>query len=384
MFRRLLKIFGVVLLATMGGMVLQGWQAFGKKSSGERLARSEKSAQWLRGSFENPQPLKNDFAGSISAMFKTGKFTAPTGVIPVERSDGAQYKTQPESGLRVTWFGHSSTLVEIDGMRVLTDPVFAERVSPFTWLGPKRWYAPPVAFADLPPIDAVVISHDHYDHLDMHSVKLLLSGNAIFVVPLGIGAHLEYWGVPAARIVELEWWQETKIGSLRFVLTPARHASGRVLVDFNKKLWGGFALIGNKHRVYYSGDTGLFPAMKEIGRRLGPFDLTMIEVGQYNRSWPDWHIGPEQAVKAHLWVNGRTMLPVHWGLFVLAAHNWTEPVERVIAEAKKQNVQVATPKPGKSFEPTAKRYHTLVEQWWPQIEWQGAAEHPIVSTQVDQ
>ena len=205
-----------------------------------------------------------------------------------------------------------------------------------------------------------------------------------FVVP-ALAGILE---PPKGGTTELDWWQEKTLEregkKLRVAMTPARHASGRYLVDNNKKLWAGYALIGKQRRVYYSGDTGLFPAMKAIGTKYGPFDLTMIEVGQYHRTWPDWHIGPEQAVKAHLWVNGRTMLPVHWGLFVLAAHNWTEPVERVIAEAKRQNVQVATPKPGKSFEPTAKRDHTLVEQWWPQIEWQGAAEHPIVSTQVDQ
>lgn len=384
MLRRALKIFGLALLAALGGMLALGWQAFGRTAEGERLERMRHSPQWLGNSFENPQPLRNDFAGSISAMFKSGRFTAPVGAIPVERTNGSQYRAAPTSGLRVTWFGHSSTLVEIDGARVLTDPVFSERVSPYPWLGPKRWYPPPVTFGDLPAIDVVVISHDHYDHLDMYTVKLLLAGKAIFVVPLGIGAHLAYWGIPTERIVELDWWQETQVGRLRVVLTPARHASGRWLVDFNKKLWGGFALIGKKKRVYYSGDTGLFPAMKEIGRRLGPFDLTMIEVGQYNRSWPDWHIGPEQAVKAHRWVNGRTMLPVHWGLFVLAAHNWTEPIERVLREAEPHGVRVATPKPGEAFEPAqAAADLRFVKRWWPAVEWQSAAEHPIISTQVE-
>ncbi len=237
-----------------------------------------------------------------------------------------------------------------------------------------------MTFGDLPAIDVVVISHDHYDHLDMHTVKLLLAGKAIFVVPLGIGAHLAYWGIPTERIVELDWWQETQVGRLRVVLTPARHASGRWLVDFNKKLWGGFALIGKKKRVYYSGDTGLFPAMKEIGRRLGPFDLTMIEVGQYNRSWPDWHIGPEQAVKANTWLRGKVMLPIHWALLGLAYHGWTEPIERASLEAARLGVTLARPRPGQAFTPTAL---PEFQPWWPALPFDTAAQHPIISTQVD-
>lgn len=383
MIRKFLRLSGVVILAGFAGLVINGWQAFGKKAAGERKQRIEASPEWHGSHFENPQPLKNDFLGALGAMASGSKFVAPAGTLPVVNTAKASYETVPASGLRVTWFGHSSTLVEIDGFRILTDPVFSDRVSPFGFIGPKRWYAPPIALADLPEIDAVVISHDHYDHLDMKTIRAMQNWRTVFVVPLGMGAHLAYWGIPESRIIELDWWQEktfSEKGGFKIVLTPARHASGRWLVDNNSKLWAGFALVGNKHRVYYSGDTGLFPAMKQIGEKLGPFDLTMIEVGQYNRSWPDWHIGPEQAVKAHRWVRGRVMLPVHWGLFVLAAHSWTEPVERVSKEAERMKVKIATPLPGQSFEPVKPPQ----EKWWPHVAWQTAREHPIQSTQVEE
>jgi L-ascorbate metabolism protein UlaG (beta-lactamase superfamily) len=225
-----------------------------------------------------------------------------------------------------------------------------------------------------------VISHDHYDHLDRATVVALDARGTTFVVPLGVAAHLEYWGIPAAHIVELDWWQRTRIGALEIVSTPARHASGRHVLDRDATLWSGYALLGARHRVYYSGDTGLFPGLRDIGARLGPFDLTMIEVGQYNRGWPDWHIGPEQAVRAHQWVRGKAMLPVHWGLLALAFHGWTEPVERVVAAANAAGVSLLTPRPGQSVEPAAP---PPTERWWPSVSWHRAAEDPIVSSQVD-
>ena len=273
MIKKFLRILGVLFLTGFAGLLVNGWEAFGKQAAGERKQRIMSSPEWHGAHFENPQPLKNDFLGALRAMTSGSKFVAPTGKLPIINTVKTTYLSAPASGLRVTWFGHSSTLVEIDGFRVLTDPVFSDRVSPFGFIGPKRWYAPPVALADLPEIDVVVISHDHYDHLDMKTIRAMQSWRTIFVVPLGMGAHLSYWGIPERRIVELDWWQEKTVaekGGFKIVLTPARHASGRWLVDNNTKLWAGFALIGNKHRVYYSGDTGLFPAMKQIGGKTRP------------------------------------------------------------------------------------------------------------------
>jgi L-ascorbate metabolism protein UlaG (beta-lactamase superfamily) len=366
-----LLLVGLVVLAS-------GWRAFGHVAAGERLARMQRSPQWQGGHFENPQPLRNDVLGSFTAALGASPDASPAQRLEAHAVDPSQFAAAPEGGLRVTWFGHSSTLVELDGHRILTDPVWSERVSPLTWIGPKRWYPVPLALEQLPKLDAVLISHDHYDHLDMPTVVALARTGVRFLVPLGVGAHLEYWGVPAAQVTELDWWESFDAGDLRITMTPARHASGRSIWDKDATLWAGYALLGPTHRVYYSGDTGLFPAMKEIGARLGPFDLTMIEAGQYHQAWPDWHIGPEQAVLAHTQVRGKVMLPVHWAALMLAFHGWTEPVERVLAAAGTLEATVRTPQPGESFVPAG----PALQRWWPALKWLTGAQDPIVSTQL--
>lgn len=390
----LVVLCALVLLLTV--VVVDGWAAFGTGAEGPRRERMERSPQWGDDVFINPQPLWNDWWGMMGDLFAEGAQTRPTAPLPVEVVDPAALAVPPASGLRVTWLGHSTMLVEIDGWRVLTDPVWGPRTSPVTWLGPERWYGPLVALTDLPPIDAVVISHDHYDHLDYPTIVAMKGWDTTFVVPLGVGAHLAYWGVPEARITELDWWESTRVEGppappghalgqaggegLEIVCVPARHASGRTLIDKDATLWAGYALVGPGHRVFFSGDTGLFPALDDIGARLGPFDLTMIEVGAYNRAWPDWHLGPEQAVVAHQRVRGRVMLPVHWGLFDLALHGWTEPIERTLVAARAAGVTVLAPRPGQSVEPGAA---PPLERWWPEVPWQTAEEHPVASTLVD-
>lgn len=384
------------LVAVLATALAGGWTAFGKRARGDRRARMAASANWRGDHFVNPQPLVDDFGQTVRGLRSASPYTRPSAAVSVARGNAARFQTPPPSGLRVTWFGHSSTLVELDGYRVLIDPVWTARASPFASVGPEAFYPPPVGMDELPAIDAVVISHDHYDHLDQRTIvgiaKLAASKgwNTTFVVPLGVGAHLAYWGVPEAHIVELDWWQSTRIlpptgdraanlgAPLRITCTPARHTSGRMIVDSAAKLWGGWALLGAHHRVYNSGDTGLFPAMREIGARLGPFDLALIEVGQYGRGWRDWHLGPEQAVAALQMVRGRVMLPVHWGKFALAYHGWTEPLERVLVAAAQARATILTPRPGQSVEPDSPPPR---ERWWPDVPWKTAAEEPIVSTQ---
>jgi L-ascorbate metabolism protein UlaG (beta-lactamase superfamily) len=374
---RFFKAIGLALVIAIAAAVIGGWTAFGKRATGERRARMERSPEWKDGAFRNPQPLRNYFWRAMRGLLNASSEATPSKPPSPELPRVA---APPASGLRVTWLGHSTTLVEIDGHRILTDPVWSMRVGPLSWAGPSRWYAPPIAIAELPALDAVVISHDHYDHLDRASVLALSARGVPFIVPLGVGAHLAYWGVPESRIVELDWWDRHALGDLQVTCTPARHASGRTVLDNDAKLWAGWAFAGPKHRVWYSGDTGLFPAMRDIGARLGPFDLTMIEVGQYDAAWPDWHIGPEQAVRAHGMVRGKRMLPVHWGLLTLAYHAWTEPIERALAAAKQAGVEMVAPRPGQSFEPDAP---PPLERWWPELKWKSAAEHPIISSQVD-
>jgi L-ascorbate metabolism protein UlaG (beta-lactamase superfamily) len=248
--------------------------------------------------------------------------------------------------LAVTWFGHASALLEVDGARVLVDPVWGHRVSPSPTLGPTRLHEPPIPIDELPPVDAVLISHDHYDHLDLPTVReLLVRQDAPFVVPIGIGEHLRKWGVPETRIVELDWNGSTTVGGLTLTCTEARHFSGRYFYR-DTTLWASWAITGPRHRVFFGGDTGYHPAFAAIGAQLGPFDLTLLPVGAYNDAWHFIHMDPEEAVRAHGDLGGRVLLPIHWATFNLAFHRWAEPVQRMLVAAEAKGVPVVVPMPG--------------------------------------
>lgn len=369
--------FGLVIGA--GLLWLHVREALGGSVVGERLARAQASPQWQFRHFDNRLARVDGpiLRALVAFLFEGSAYRTPDHAIPAAHRTRADYQTAPASGLRVTWLGHSTLFVEIDGTQLLIDPVWGERASPMTFAGPKRFFAPPLPLPDLPSIDAVVISHDHYDHLDLPTVKALAERGVRWLVPLGVGAHLAAWGIPERLITELDWWEEVTVGGVTVAATPARHFSGRGLLDANHTLWAGWAFLGPLHRVFYSGDTALHDEFAEIGRRLGPFDLTMIEVGAYDPLWADVHLGPEQAVLAHQLVRGALMLPVHWGMFDLALHGWTEPIERVLACAQTAGVQVTTPRPGDMIEPA---YAGVATRWWPVVPWESAAQTPIRSS----
>jgi L-ascorbate metabolism protein UlaG (beta-lactamase superfamily) len=271
----------------------------------------------------------------------------------------------PATGLRLTWAGHSSVLAEIDGRRVLFDPVWGERCSPFAFAGPKRLHPVPLPLAALGPVDVVVISHDHYDHLDLPTIEALARTDTLFAVPLGVGAHLEHWGVPADRLRELDWHEETEVGGLTLTASPARHFCGRGLRSTQHTLWASWVVAGPDHRVYHSGDTGYFDGFRDIGAAHGPFDATMIQVGAYAEFWPDIHMTPEEGLRAHLDLQGGAtagvLLPIHWGTFNLAPHPWAEPGEWMKDAAEEAGQAVAFPRPGEPFEPAGE---LPAEPWW--------------------
>jgi L-ascorbate metabolism protein UlaG (beta-lactamase superfamily) len=269
------------------------------------------------------------------------------------RTDVAVYAAAPESGLRVTWMGHSTVLVEIDGVRVLIDPVWDERASPMRWAGPKRFFAAPVRLEDLPAIDVVLVSHDHYDHLGEATIRKLAGlepmSRARWVTSLGVGEWLRKYGVDGSRIDELNWTQSVTVaeGALEITAVPARHFSGRGMFNRFETLWSAFVLKGAKHKVYFGADSGWWEGFTAIGAAYGPFDLTMLEIGAFNELWEAIHLGPEGAARAFAALGGKgLMMPIHWGLFDLALHAWRQPMELMLEIATKRGIRLWAPEPG--------------------------------------
>jgi L-ascorbate metabolism protein UlaG (beta-lactamase superfamily) len=370
MRRRLTRtvLLGTTLLA--GAAAAAVWalrdipDAMGAPTSGPRADRLRRSPQYRDGLFHNrvaTSVLPPQQGAKVLAAFLTGrKRRQPTGPVPLV--------TPPigpaAEGLHAIWYGHSSALVEIEGKRVLFDPVWSERCSPSRLVGPRRLHPPPVPLTDLPRVDAIVISHDHYDHLDTATVRTLIhTQSAPFLVPLGVGGHLERWGVPTDRIMELDWDEAVTVAGIRFVATAARHFSGRAFTRDNT-LWASWVVAGQRHKVFYTGDSGYFDEYADIGAEHGPFDLTLIQIGAYGELWPDIHMTPEQGVAAHVEVGGRVLIPLHWATFDLAMHDWGEPADRLWAEAKARGVTVVVPRPGERIDVA---YPPPVDPWWQAI-----------------
>jgi L-ascorbate metabolism protein UlaG (beta-lactamase superfamily) len=348
-------------------------KSLGKRAEGLRLERMAASPLWVGDGFRNLHPIRPGLRDStaprptLSDFLCGGNRRVPVGPLPsVDPREG--WRRAPGSGLRATWLGHSTVLIEIDGLRVLTDPVWGPRASPSRIAGPKRFQPVPVALKALPPIDAVLISHDHYDHLDYPTVRELVKLDLPIVTSLGVGAHLQAWGVRPERITELDWWQRWELrdparpgAELAITAAPSQHFSGRGLKDRNATLWSSMVIETPHHTVFFSGDTGLTDEYTAIRQRFGAFDLVMLEVGAFHPSWGDIHLGPENALKALALLGGGPFLPVHWGTFNLALHAWDAPVETLLELAPRQDAQLVMPRLGEPVEPSAAE---KVTPWW--------------------
>jgi L-ascorbate metabolism protein UlaG (beta-lactamase superfamily) len=384
--RRRSRVRGTLAVAALAAAGL-AWAArdiplaMGARPRQVRDDRVRRSAQFRDGSFTNPMarhtlppaagPVLADAVApdnvpvavghTLREFLFGGQARKPKGPIPVLSSPGEQ----GADGLHLTWYGHASTLVELDGARVLFDPIWSDRCSPSRLVGPRRLHPTPVALDELPQLDAVVISHDHYDHLDMPTIKALVtSQSAPFVVPLGVGAHLDRWGVPADRIIELDWGTSVELAGLQLTVTPARHFSGRRVTERNYTLWGSWVIAGPTHKVFYTGDSGYFDGYAAIGEQFGPFDAALVQIGAYDPSWPDIHMTPEEGVQAHLDLGARLLVPVHWATFVLAFHAWSDPIDRLWREAKARGVRLAVPRPGERIDAADP---PAVDDWWQTI-----------------
>ena len=356
------------------------YKSIGARPSGLRLERMQSSPLWDGDGFRNIHPVLPGLRDtsvprpSLSDFLRGGNRRVPRAGLPAV-DPREVWSSTPGTGLRATWLGHSTVLVEIDGIRVLTDPVWGRRASPSRLVGPKRFQPVPVALRALPPIDVLLVSHDHYDHLDYPTIRKLAQSNVPFITSLGVGAHLEAWGVPPERIAELDWWEFHTLPNTELSVTaaPSQHFSGRGLKDRNATLWSSLVIRSPRHAVFFSGDTGLTTEYAAIRTRLGPFDLVMLEVGAFHPSWGHIHLGPEHALEALALLGGGAFLPVHWGTFPLALHDWDQPAETLLTLGPKHGAQLLMPRLGEPVEPA---HIHKVTPWWRSVDVQEIRQQP--------
>ena len=326
------------------------------------------SPQFKDGVFANPTPMRQYSLGEQAGMWWSALLAKPDGTAPRQDIPVRPLSRQAllaASDNTMFRLGHSTVLFKLGGAFYLFDPVFSERASPVGWAGPKRYAKPPITIAELPPIRAVILSHDHYDHMDHASLMALAPKTAQFLAPLGVGDRLVGWGIDAAKVGQFDWWQETRVDDVRFAATPARHFSGRSLSDRNSTLWASWVIRTDDLRVFFSGDSGYFDGFKKIGERYGPFDVALVEAGAYDKQWPDVHMQPEETLQATLDLKGAWLVPIHNGSFDLALHRWQEPLERITALAERRGLPLATPAIG---EPLDLKQPHAGSAWWRGLE----------------
>lgn len=360
--------FLLVLLIIWGGVHVL--PAMGSKPGAQRIEEFKTSAQFdgEKQVFVNRIPdliekMRENFDLSTTIeWFKKGVNRAPSKALPELKPDLSEFLL-PSDELKVIWFGHSSFILNLSGKIILVDPVFSNSASPISFMV-KRFQPPVLKLEELPKIDFIVISHDHYDHLDMNSIKFFRDKSTEFLVPLGVGSHITSWGIEESRITEMDWWQSTIKQGVEFVATPSQHFSGRGLSDANKTLWASWVLRNEAHNVFFSGDTGYDIHFKAIGEKYGPFDVAFIENGQYNEKWRAVHVLPDEAVQAYFDLKAKRFFPVHWGMFVLALHEWNEPVRELFRLSEGKDVKILTPKLGEILK-INDDYEN--QKWWSEI-----------------
>lgn len=361
---------GILVSLVIGAMVLDQIFSAATYAKGDiKMAKIVTSNQYQNGRFDNKVPWEMPSFGktlgtiwefAFSKNQRTPKTKPPTRGVNLEH-----FKNTSGNRLNATWLGHSTLLINIDGYKVITDPVFEKKIS---ILGPTRYNGEvPLNPAELPEIHAVLVSHNHYDHLNKYSIRFLNHKTKRFIVPLAVGAQLEKWGIPREKIVELDWWEEFQLNrQVKIAATPSQHFSGRGLSDRNKTLWASFVIQGPQHKVFFSGDSGYFDGFKAIGDKYGPFDMTFMECGAYDKRWHHVHMFPEETVQAHLDLGGKVLHPIHWGTFNLALHDWFDPMLRFSRAASRAGIETATPIAG---ETTVYGKYIPNKKWWqPQLE----------------
>ncbi len=366
----MIALFGLILLLIIGVIVFfYTAPQLGAPAKGGRLERMKIQSNYKYPVFLNTVETKMEMPKGTMGKVLRHYFLEdksdknPQTRLKVHAFDKQSFESIPEDSIAFVWFGHSTILVKVNGVTLLADPVIVgKRASMFSFMGPKQFdYTTSLQIDDLPKIDAVILSHDHYDHLDYPTIKTLKDRVERFFLPLGVGAHFEHWGVSPDKITELNWWEKVTLDGLELVFTPTRHFSGRGLRDRFHTLWGSWVIIGSNKRLYFSGDSGYFPGFQEIGEKYGPFDLTFMECGAYNEGWSEIHMFPEETAQAHLDLKGKLLLPIHWGKFDLSLHPWKESVNRLSRKAKEENIRLFTPEIGQmvSFQDS-----TELDEWW--------------------